>query len=106
MLTFNKIKPIRFGDIVATPILNAEARLRVKSAKVSGNGAEAREALASVFPEEQRQEIISFMEENMSENELAVLQAYLVSGELGISRLEAATNTAIEKQIERKLHGE
>lgn len=104
MLEFKAIEAVKFGEIIAMPKLNAEARLRVQSANPTANSAEARRALASVFEEALQPAIIDFMEKNMSSEDLIVLQVYLASGERGIERLEAAGDKSIDRSIENALN--
>lgn len=102
MLQFNKMEAVAFGEVVATPNMNAERRARLGSLKLSNEvKQEDLETLASVFPEEYRSKIVEFMSTQMGVTDLIVLQAYLTQGERGLERLSNLDAVAIERSLDK-----
>ena len=95
-LQFNGIEAIRFGKTVALPKVDAETRLRLQALKLNTKESvtEAIEVLSSCFGAESYA-VKQFMTEQMTEYELAQVQAYLLGGE---SMLEM-----LDKQFEKNL---
>lgn len=97
-LQFNGIEAIRFGDIVSTPKIDAETRLRLQGVKLNTKDAvnEAIEVLSSCFGADSVA-IKQFMAEQMSEYELAKLQAYLLGGDSMLEVFEKQFNKNLEQ---------
>ena len=82
-LEFKKqLEAISFGDLVATPKVDMEKRLRLQNIKLDKADAvrEAINVMAECFGEN-AEAVKSFIDENMSVVELAQLQVYLVGGQ-------------------------
>ena len=103
MLKFKKLEAVEFGDIVAQPEMTTEKRMRISQAKLLNEQHEVSEsaidALLSVFAEEKRPEIRAFMRENMSVDDLARLQIYLVMGERGLDDMEKSMQKAVAEKL-------
>lgn len=81
-LSFSGLEAVKFGEIVATPTVTAETRLRIQSGNFKS--AEGREKLIKVMSGcfgDQADAIADFMDKQMSTYELSLLQAYLAGGE-------------------------
>lgn len=89
-LKFNKLEAVEFGDIKAAPVATTELKLRVQLAlediKTKDGMDNLVEILASFFPEK-KVEIKSFIEANMTVDDMALLAAYFISGETGVERV-------------------
>lgn len=92
-LTFKKIEPVQFGDLVATPKLTNEIKLRISAAlgkaDTADGMAELTKQLAAAFPDH-KEEVAAFIESNMTMDDIAQLATYIISGDKGLSRLNAA----------------
>lgn len=92
-LKFNKLEAVEFGDIKVTPIGTTELKLRVQLAlensKTKEGIEELTDVLASFFPEK-KAEVKSFIEANMTLDDMAILAAYLISGNDGVARVRGA----------------
>ena len=104
MLEFKKMEAVKFGDLVAQPIMNTERRMRLQNLDLS-NGVDqvALDALASVFSENDRDEVKKFISDYMGAEDVIKLRAYLVGGEAGLERLEKASEMAIEQALAKRL---
>lgn len=82
-LEFKKqLEAISFGDLVVTPKVDMEKRLRLQSLKLdkADQVKEAINVIAECFSEN-AEAVKAFINENMSVVELAQLQVYLVGGQ-------------------------
>lgn len=96
-LTFKKLEQIQFGDLVATPRLTNELKLRIQaglgnSEKPDGL-AELTKNLAAAFPDN-KDDVAKFIEEEMTMDSIAQLATYLLAGDNGLARLDAAQGGA------------
>lgn len=97
-LSFSGLEAVKFGEIVATPTVTAEARLRIQSG--NSKSAENREKLIKAMADcfgEQSEAVQDFMTHQMSGYELSLLQAYLVGGEKMLDQVEGTVAKAMEK---------
>lgn len=104
-MKFNKltVEAVEFGDLVATPHMTQEKRLRVSQLKI-GNGPldRAIDVLSSCFGED-AEEVKAFMKINMPADHLARLQTYLLRGAEGVAELEKRMEKLEDKQIDKVL---
>lgn len=104
MLEFKKMEAVKFGDLVAQPIMNTERRMRLQSLDLSkGVDEVALDALTSVFSENDREAVKKFISDYMGTDDVIKLRAYLVGGEAGLERLEKASEMAIEQALAKRL---
>lgn len=99
-LEFKKgLDAIKFGDIVATPKLDVEKRLRLQNIKLE-NAASIKEAIAVIAEcfVGKEVEVAEFINEFMGLDDIARLQVYLVGGDAMLSR--------VDKKIEGVINGE
>lgn len=101
-LQINALEAVTFGDIIATPKLNNEVRLRLSGVKFD-NEAEinkAQEVIASAFPEQQAQ-VLEYLRNNpIPVFELQRVQAYLLNGETAVKAFDETFDKAIDKALE------
>lgn len=98
-LNFKKsaLEAISFGDLVVTPSVDIESRLRIQQTKL-GSASEVKEAIA-VMAEcfgEKAEEVAKFMSEQMSIVDLAKLQVYLVGGDDMLHKVEKKLDEVAE----------
>lgn len=97
-LEFKGLEPVKFGDIIATPVVSQENKMRLRSANLqTEDGAnELKKILAECFPAQQMQ-VAAFIQQ-MNELDLEILQGYLIGGQRMVD--------LIEKEIEGAMHNE
>ena len=99
-LKFNKLEAVEFGDIVATPAMTMELRLRIQNCKC-GTPEETEESIKTIARAFEKSDldgaITNFMKNEMALLDLQKLQAYLYGGD---SALEL-----INKQLDKAMEG-
>lgn len=99
-LKFNKLEAVEFGDIVATPAMTMELRLRIQNCKF-GTAEETEESIKTIARAFEKSDldgaITNFMKNEMALLDLQKLQAYLYGGD---SALEL-----INKQLDKAMEG-
>lgn len=99
-LEFKKgLDAIKFGDVVATPKLDVEKRLRLQNIKLDDVASikEAIEVISSCF-EGKEEEVAGFITGYMGLSDIARLQVYLVGGDDMLQK--------VEKKLEGVVDGE
>lgn len=99
-LQFDKIGPVRFGDIEAAPRLTQERRLRLSSLTVNPSAREEAAAVLAECFDDKAEEIKAFMLTNMSELDLARLQAYLIGGSSNLAQVDEKMDRLVHKQVD------
>lgn len=98
-LQFSKLEPVQFGDLVATPKLTNEVKLRLQTAlqkakdQTTDDLVEMTNQLAAAFPDH-KEEVATFIESNMTMDDIAQLTTYLLAGDAGLARLKSAQGGA------------
>lgn len=102
-LNFKKIEPVQFGDIVATPKVDEETKLRLQKIDLSTvqGWDDGIDLMAGCFAE-QKEEIKDFMKTNMTSLDLNKLQAYLMGGDAMVELLEKRMEKFFEKEVENE----
>lgn len=100
-LTFDGIRPVRFGDKDCMPKVNAEQRLRLQQLKfeTEADNEKADKLFAECFPED-KQYVAAFLDEFMTPFEKQQLRAYLISGANGIRILDEVITKAMNEAME------
>lgn len=85
----NALEAISFGDLVVSPNVDIESRLRLQQTKL-GSASEVMEAIA-VMSEcfgDKAEAVAKFMKEQMSVVDLAKVQIYLIGGDEMLGKVE------------------
>lgn len=93
----NALDAISFGDLVVTPVVDIESRLRIQQIKL-GSASEVKEAIA-VMSEcfaDKADEVAKFMSEQMSVVDLAKVQVYLIGGDEMLDKVEKKLDEVAE----------
>lgn len=100
MLEFRGREAIKFGDLAVFPQDTPELRLRIRKVNFNTDTdtQEAIEVMSSFFPEH-KDEVKRFLQEQMKDYELAMLQTYLVGGSSAVGMVERS----IERDMERRV---
>lgn len=99
----NETEAVAFGELNATPQLNAELELRITNLSFSSADEveHAQEVLASAFPKE-KNEVLSYLRTGrVSIFELMRLQAYLQGGESAVAAYDASFSKAVERALDK-----
>lgn len=102
-LSFETIQPIKLDGKQCTPVVDAEARLRLAALKGTTSEDDikkAAEVIASCFPNEQ--EYVAEKALGLSPMDLATLRTYLLNGYSGIKAMEDTYARQVDKIIESK----
>lgn len=92
-LKFEKPEAVQFGEIIATPKLTTELKLRLQTALAKNQAstteglAELTKLLASCFPSD-KDEVAEYIDSYMGLNDIAKLATYLLAGQEGLANLE------------------
>lgn len=102
-LTFNKLEPVRFGEIVAMPVLSQELKLRVQQLKPEAdNMEETRNILSECFGEKSMA-VKEFMRENFSNMDYIRLQVYLLNGDKGLEDIERRMDIVSTEEMRKAM---
>lgn len=102
-LSFETIQPIRLDGKKCTPVLDAEARLRLATLKgltTEDEIKKAAEVISSCFPNEK--EYVAEKVLGLTPMDLAELRTYLTSGFTGVKMMAETYNRQLDKIIEEK----
>lgn len=93
----NSAEAIAFGDLVATPNVDIEARLRIQGLQM-GNANEIKEAILVISEcfGDKKDEVAEFLSKDMTVLDLAKLKAYLVGGDDMVERVNSAMDGAFK----------
>ncbi len=92
-LKFEKPEAVQFGEIIATPKLTTELKLRLQTglaknqASTAEGLAELTKLLASCFPSD-KDDVAAYIDSYMGLNDIAKLATYLLAGQEGLANLE------------------
>lgn len=94
----NSAEAIQFGDLVVTPKVDIEARLRIQSSQM-GNASEVKEAILVISEcfGDKKDEVAEFLSNDMTVLDLAKLKAYLVGGADMVERVDSAMESALKE---------
>lgn len=100
-LKFSKLEPVQFGDIVVTPEIDEETKLRLYGISFGTleGVKEGIEVMSSCFKEKSKIEDVKEFMTTMSNYELNQLQAYLMGGQAMLDKLEKQIDAAITKEL-------
>lgn len=94
----NTAEAIQFGDLVVTPKVDIEARLRIQALQM-GNANEVKEAILVISEcfGDKKDEVAEFLSKDMTVLDLAKLKAYLVGGNDMVERVDSAMESALKE---------
>lgn len=97
-LQFDKIKKIGFGDMAVAPKITPELRMRLKTLdlKTESGLDEAKEVMSSCFGDKAKK-VREFMDENMTDVNLSMLQTYLIAGKQGLDLIREELLKSVER---------
>ena len=102
-LSFETIQPITLDGKKCTPVVDADARLRLQTLKGATTEAEkqkAAEVISTCFPAEK--EYVAEKVMGLSPMDIAELRTYLISGLSGVKMMAEQYGRQVDKYIESK----
>lgn len=103
-LRFSGIQPVEFCGRDCTPrTLTTGDRLRLQQIdwKTEDNAREADEVLAGCFEENDQEFVLQFLSQHMTPTDKGILRSYLLEGEKAIAMLDAYSDKAAEKAVDK-----
>lgn len=99
-LKFRGKEAVEFGSLAVFPQETPELKLRIRNVNLTTdtNIQEAIEVMSSFFPTH-KEEVKSFMQEQMKDFELGQLQAYLVGGSSAVD----IVGRSLDRDIDRRM---
>lgn len=104
-LDIKSLEKVKFGDIEEEPKLDEELNLRINALefKTKEDIKEAKEVLASAFPQN-KEKILNYLNSpKVPIFELLRLKTYLEGGENAVNAYDNSFNTAIDKVLDKNV---